>query len=121
MNGKPTETVPHTKLAQMASLVQRFTQPEVAVAPGGHVRTIAAGHYTVSGLSKQVRLGEFVAHRSKTGIHLGEVVRVEPDLILCLPDRARRAIGIGDVVIRKGAFRIAPDDSWCGPHNQRSR
>lgn len=114
MNGKPLDTQPHAKLAQMASLVQRFTKPELAVAPGGHVRTIAAGHYTVSGLSKQVRLGEFVAHRSNTGIHLGEVVRVEPELVYVCPIEPGEPIGIGDVVIRKGAFRIAPDDSWCG-------
>ena len=114
MNGKSVEPVPNGKLTQMASLVERFTKPEVAVAPGGHVRTIAAGHYTVSGLSKQVRLGEFVAHRSKTGIHLGEVVRVEPDLVYVCPIEPGEPIGIGDVVIRKGAFRIAPDDNWCG-------
>jgi flagellum-specific ATP synthase len=102
------------KLAQLADLVRRFADPEVAIAPGGHVRTIAAGHYTVSGLSRHVRLGDFVAHRSPTGIHLGEVVRVEPDIIYVCPIEPGEPIGIGDVVIRKGAFRVAPDDSWCG-------
>ncbi|WP_425468649.1 flagellar protein export ATPase FliI [Rhizobium straminoryzae] len=98
----------------MADLVRRFADPGVAIAPGGRVRTIAAGHYTVAGLSRHVRLGEFVAHRSATGIHLGEVVRVEPDLVYVCPIEPGEPIGIGDVVIRKGAFRVAPDDSWCG-------
>jgi flagellum-specific ATP synthase len=102
------------RLGQLADLVQRFADPDVAIAPGGHVRTIAAGHYTVAGLSRHVRLGEFVAHRSSTGIHLGEVVRVEPDIIFVCPIEPGEPIGIGDVVIRKGAFRVAPDDSWCG-------
>ncbi|WP_137132542.1 flagellar protein export ATPase FliI [Rhizobium sp. FY34] len=102
------------KLEHLAKLVHRFADPEVAIAPGGHVRTIAAGHYTVAGLSRHVRLGEFVAHRSRTGIHLGEVVRVEPDIIYVCPIEPGEPIGIGDVVIRKGAFRVAPDDSWCG-------
>jgi len=102
------------KLTQMAGLAARYANPEYSVTHGGHVRTIAAGHYTVSGLSRHLRLGEFVAHRSRTGVHLGEVVRVEPDLAYVCPIEPGEPIGIHDVVIRKGAFRIAPDNSWCG-------
>lgn len=102
------------KLSQMAGLVGRYTKPDFSVTQGGHVRTIAAGHYTVTGLSRHVRLGEFVAHRSATGIHLGEVVRVEPEVAYVCPIEPGEPIGIHDVVIRKGAFRIAPEDSWCG-------
>ncbi|KAA0699502.1 flagellar protein export ATPase FliI [Neorhizobium sp. P12A] len=102
------------KLGQLASLAGRYTMPDHLVAHGGHVRTIAAGHYTVAGLSRHVRLGEFVAHRSSTGIHLGEVVRVEPELAYVCPIEPGEPIGIHDTVIRRGAFRIAPTDSWCG-------
>ena len=102
------------KLAQLASLAGHYADPEFSVAPGGHVRTIAAGHYTVSGLSRHVRLGEFVAHRSATGIHLGEVVRVEPERVVVCPIEPGDPIGIHDTVIRKGAFRIAPAAGWCG-------
>ncbi|MBT9371951.1 flagellar protein export ATPase FliI [Rhizobium sp. CSW-27] len=114
MEINPAEPAAGSKLSHMADLVRRFADPAIAIAPGGRVRTIAAGHYTVSGLSRHVRLGEFVAHRSPTGIHLGEVVRVEPDLVYVCPIEPGEPIGIGDVVIRKGAFRVAPDDSWCG-------
>ena len=102
------------KLAHLAGLVDRYVSPDFAVAHGGRVQTIAAGHYTVRGLSRHVRLGEFVAHKSATGIHLGEVVRVEPDLIYVCPIEPGEPIGIHDTVIRKGAFRISPSDSWCG-------
>ncbi|MBB4288453.1 flagellum-specific ATP synthase [Rhizobium leguminosarum] len=102
------------KLAHLADLVERYVSPDFAVAHGGRVQTIAAGHYTVRGLSRHVRLGEFVAHKSATGIHLGEVVRVEPDLIYVCPIEPGEPIGIHDTVIRKGAFRISPSDSWCG-------
>ena len=102
------------KLSHMAVLAGQYAMAENAVAHGGHVRTIAAGHYTVAGLSRQVRLGDFVAHRSQTGVHLGEVVRVEPELTYVCPIQPGEPIGIQDTVIRKGAFRIAPDDSWCG-------
>ena len=102
------------KLSQMAGLAARYARPEHAVAQGGHVRTIAAGHYTVTGLSRHIRLGEFVAHRSPGGIHLGEVVRVEPDVAYVCPIEPGEPIGVHDVVIRKGAFRIAPHSGWCG-------
>ncbi|HVK92891.1 MAG TPA: flagellum-specific ATP synthase FliI, partial [Mycoplana sp.] len=102
------------KLNALAGLVQRYSNPEFSVAHGGHVQTIAAGNYTVSGLSRHVRLGEFVAHRSPTGIHLGEVVRVEPDTVVVCPIEPGEPIGIHDTVIRKGAFRIAPTTGWCG-------
>lgn len=102
------------RFSRMAALADQYLMAENTVADGGHVRTIAAGHYTVAGLSRHVRLGEFVAHRSPTGIHLGEVVRVEPELTYVCPIEPGEPIGIHDVIIRKGAFRIAPTDSWCG-------
>lgn len=102
------------KLSQLAGLVGRYAHPDYSVTHGGHVETIAAGHYTVSGLSRHVRLGEFVAHRSLSGIHLGEVIRVEPEAVYVCPIEPGEPIGIHDTVIRKGAFRVAPDESWCG-------
>lgn len=102
------------KLSHMAVLAGQYAMAENSVAHGGHVRTIAAGHYTVAGLSRQVRLGDFVAHRCSTGVHLGEVVRVEPELTYVCPIEPGEPIGIQDTVIRKGAFRIAPNESWCG-------
>lgn len=102
------------KLTQLAGLVDRYSHPNHSVTHGGHVQTIAAGHYTVSGLSRHVRLGEFVAHRSPSGIHLGEVIRVEPEAVYVCPIEPGEPIGVQDTIIRKGAFRIAPDESWCG-------
>jgi flagellum-specific ATP synthase len=109
-----TEDALSPKLAHLAALVDRYVLPEFQVTHGGHVETIAAGHYTVRGLSRHVRLGEFVAHKSATGVHLGEVVRVEPELAYVCPIEPGEPIGIHDTVIRKGAFRISPSDSWCG-------
>ncbi|MCM2472804.1 flagellar protein export ATPase FliI [Rhizobium sp. CG5] len=108
------DIAPNAKLAQLAGLTTRYSNPDYSVTHGGHVRTIAAGHYTVTGLSRHLHLGDFVAHRSTSGIHLGEVVRVEPDLVYVCPIEPGEPIGVHDVVIRKGAFRIAPDASWCG-------
>ncbi|OLP55071.1 flagellum-specific ATP synthase FliI [Rhizobium rhizosphaerae] len=118
MSAALDETAPFTlgatPLAALGTLAMRYGQTENATAAGGHVQAIAAGHYTVAGLSRQVRLGDFVAHKSETGIHLGEVVRVEQELVYVCPIEPGEPIGIHDVVIRKGAFRVAPDASWCG-------
>ena len=102
------------KLDLLAALASRFSEPELSLAPGGRVKTIAAGHYTVTGMSRHLRLGDFVAHKSPTGIHLGEVVRVEPDVVYVCPIEPGEPIGIHDIVIRKGAFRLSAADSWCG-------
>jgi flagellum-specific ATP synthase len=110
----PAPTAPPDKLDLLASLVSRFSEPDLAVAAGGRVKTIAAGHYTVTGMSRHVRLGDFVAHKSSTGIHLGEVVRVEPDAVFVCPIEPGEPIGIHDIVIRKGAFRLSATESWCG-------
>ena len=103
-----------TSLAALGGLVGRYSNPEFSIAPGGHVQSISAGYYTVTGLSRHVRLGEFVAHKSSTGVHLGEVVKVEQDIVVVCPIEPGDPIGIHDTVIRKGAFRIAPTESWCG-------
>ncbi|MCM2291405.1 flagellar protein export ATPase FliI [Allorhizobium sp. BGMRC 0089] len=105
---------PNAKLQAMAALAERYVKPDQAVAQGGFVRTIAAGHYTVAGLSQHLHLGDFVAHRSPSGIHLGEVVRVEPELAYVCPIEPGEPIAIGDTIIRKGAFRVAAENSWCG-------
>lgn len=108
-------TAPQSRrLVHLAELARQFAAPGQLVSHGGRVQTIAAGHYTVTGLSRHVRLGEFVAHKSKTGVHLGEVVRVEPELAYVCPIEPGEPIGIHDVVIRKGAFRLSPTDAWCG-------
>ncbi|HET7412694.1 MAG TPA: flagellar protein export ATPase FliI [Pararhizobium sp.] len=101
-------------LAALGELAARFSMPEEGFAVGGKVRTISPGHYSVSGLSAHVRLGDFVAHHSSKGVHLGEVVRIEPETVIVCPIEPGEPIGIDDRVFRKGAFTIAPDQSWCG-------
>jgi flagellar biosynthesis/type III secretory pathway ATPase len=75
----------------------------------------SAGHYTVDWpfpACPPRRLRR--ASQSSTGIHLGEVVKVEQEIVVVCPIEPGDPIGIGDTVIRKGAFRIAPTESWCG-------
>lgn len=103
-----------TRLDTLAQLLETQIASGASLSRGGRVKTIAAGHYTVSGLSEHVRLGEFVVHKSESSLHLGEVVRVEPDLIYVCPIEPGDPIGVNDVVLREGEFRVEPDDTWCG-------
>ena len=52
--------------------------------------------------------------RSRTGVHLGEVVRVEPELALYLPDRARRTDRHRRSHSQRVHSALAPSESWCG-------
>ena len=64
------------KMAAAATVFGRFSHPEMLVAHGGRVKTIAAGHYTVTGLSHHLRLGEFVAHQTRDASRIE--LRVRP-------------------------------------------
>ena len=101
-------------LNALESLTGRFSNPDELVRRGGVVTMITPANYHVSGLSAHVCLGDYVEHHSRNGVYLGEVVKVEPDTVIVCPIERGDAIGIGDPVIRFGAFRVAPDASWCG-------
>jgi flagellum-specific ATP synthase len=102
------------KLDALAKVARKFAEPSEAIRYGGYVQSIASGHYTVSGLSRHVRLGEFVVHRSQSGDHLGEVVKVDTDTVVVCPIEAGEPIGVNETVFSRGAFKVAPDQSWCG-------
>ncbi len=103
-----------SSLDAMEQLVRQFAQPGEIIRRGGRVTMISAGNYHVAGLSAHVRLGDYVEHRGAAGASLGEVVKVQADTIVVCPVEQAEPIGIGDQVLRFGAFRIAPDESWCG-------
>ncbi len=109
-----TSTRKSTTLTALEALADRFAGGDDLIRHGGVVTTVTPANYHVGGLSSRVRLGDYVEHHSRDGIYLGEVVKVEPERVIVCPIERGDAIGIGDPVIRYGAFRIAPDDGWCG-------
>jgi flagellum-specific ATP synthase len=104
-------------LAAMAAQVQSFTRPERLLDVSGTITAVATGRYTVSGLSRHVRLGDFVEMRGAGSPRLAEVVRLDPEAVTVCPiDGAsgEASAMIGEVVWRRGAFSLAPHESWCG-------
>ena len=105
---------PFEKLDHLAALLARHGDPGFTVAPGGVVTAISATHYAVSGLSKHVRLGDFVEHCSKAGTHLGQVIKVASEEVQICPIEPGEPISIRDSVLRIGEFKVSPHDDWCG-------
>ncbi|WP_373502805.1 flagellar protein export ATPase FliI [Aestuariivirga sp.] len=82
--------------------------------PVGAVKAVNSSTVAAAGLSRWLRLGSLVEITSLRGPELGEVIRLEQDLIICKPYDARAAIGIGDPVYPRGELDCAPHDSWKG-------
>jgi flagellum-specific ATP synthase len=114
MTVNPNPRSAFEKLDHLAASVARQMDPSFAVTAGGVVTAISATHYAVSGLSKHVRLGDFVEHCSKAGTHLGQVIKVESDLVQVCAIEPGEPISIHDTVLRIGEFKVSPHESWCG-------
>ena len=101
-------------LARLAEGVREFVRPEGGHDVTGTVTAVAPGRCVIAGLSRHVRIGDFVGFRKDDGLKLAEVVSLGPEeLIACPVDGASQA-SIGETVWRRGAFRLSPDASWCG-------
>ncbi len=86
-----------------------------AVKAVGRVVGVKAGVVHISGLTRQARIGDWIRiHRATTGPLSGEVVQLQNDLLIALPDAAPDGIALGDRVVLLNAGHIAPSDSWIG-------
>lgn len=101
-------------LARLADAVAAFSTPQALVDISGVVTAVAPGQCMIAGLSRHVRLGDFLSFRSTGRPRLAEVVRLGPEEIIAAPVDNGPAAAIGERVWRRGAFQVSPDDSWCG-------
>ncbi|RPD37695.1 flagellar protein export ATPase FliI [Candidatus Liberibacter solanacearum] len=100
------------KLARLAQLAENYSKS--IVVQGGYINSIMPVYYTVTGLSKYVCLGDFVVHRGKYSDNLGQVIRIDLDVLYVCPVGIDKTITLGDLVFRQGPFRISPSECWCG-------
>ncbi|MEQ8305097.1 MAG: flagellar protein export ATPase FliI [Hoeflea sp.] len=101
-------------LAMLAREVRSVARPQGGYDVSGTVTEVSPGRCVVRGLSRHVRIGDFVSFRQGDGVKLAEVVSLGPDqLVACPVDGAAQA-AIGERVWRSGAFRLSPHESWCG-------
>ncbi|MEG8098964.1 flagellar protein export ATPase FliI [Candidatus Liberibacter brunswickensis] len=102
----------HNNLANLVQLAEYYSNN--LVIQGGYVNSIMPVYYTVVGLSKYVCLGDFVFHRGKYSGNLGQVIRIDFDVVYICPIETREPISLGDLVFYQGPFLIAPSECWCG-------
>ena len=84
------------------------------VRPLGRVARLGTGRLTITGLSREARLGEEVACRGPSGTARAEIVAIEPDAITAMPYGAMDGHGIGARVELAGPPAIAPSETWLG-------
>lgn len=100
-------------LAALADAVERVRR-ELPIAVSGTVAEITASHLRIAGLSKFVKLGDWIAIDTEKGAEVAEAIRIESDSILVRPfeDGHRAAIGARGRLTR--ALALCPDESWKG-------
>ena len=100
-------------LDRLSRLVGEF-EARGLVASGGRVTEISATAYRVAGLSAQARLGDLIELRGKGFTARGEVIQIGATDILVSPLDAVGEPGVGDMVMLRGPFTVAPHPSWHG-------
>lgn len=84
------------------------------VRASGLVSEISASWYAASGLSKFVKLGECVAIGINGEDSLGQVVRINREIVVVKPFRSNLPIRLGMPVWQYGSFALWPHESWQG-------
>ncbi|WP_343123262.1 flagellar protein export ATPase FliI [Hoeflea sp. IMCC20628] len=98
----------------MAQGVRDFSTREGGYDVSGTVTSVSTGRCVIVGLSRHVRIGDFLAFRRDGEEKLAEVISLGPEELIACPVDGSSQATIGERVWRKGAFRLAPDKSWCG-------
>lgn len=83
--------------------------------PIGRVAGVRAGGIQISGLAKQVSIGDHLVIKRDSGIPLaGEVLQIDQKTVVMLPDTAPDGVSIGDRVALQKTPAFAPGDHWIG-------
>lgn len=100
------ETLTQGVIAQIRDLVP--------VRPIGRVTRVDAGMVHVSGLARLARIGDLVTlHRSGAPLN-GEVLQLDGQALVLLPETAPEGVALGDRASLSAASQIAPSDAWVG-------
>ncbi len=85
------------------------------VRPIGRVVGVQAGVVRIADLTGHARIGDWInIQRANADPLSGEVVQLQGDLLVALPDASPDGVALGDRVVLLDAGNIAPADSWIG-------
>lgn len=82
--------------------------------PVGRVERVDAGVVHVSGIASEARIGDWITVQRGKAPLAGEVVQLQGDLVVALPDAAPDGIALQDRVVLSDAGQVAPTDAWIG-------
>ena len=85
-----------------------------ALKESGRITSIKAGVLEVSGLTHRACLGDVLGLETNDHRFEAEVIGLEENTLIALPERSPAGCAIGDSVEFRGGRRIAPDHSWLG-------
>ncbi len=81
----------------------------------GRVSGVSAGVIQVAGLARFARIGDQLQLSRQNGQTIGgEVVRLEQDILVMLPDETYEGVSLGDCVALCPPATVAPSDAWIG-------
>lgn len=80
----------------------------------GRVKKVEAGVIHVSGLAGKAKIGDLVVIYRDGDPLSGEVLQLDGDLLVLLPDQAPNGVALNDRAALLEARGIAPSDNWVG-------
>lgn len=86
-----------------------------AVRVVGRVAAVSGNTIKISGITGEARLGDRIrVYRRDGGFLAGEILQMDADAVVMLPDESPAGISLGDRASLMDANTIAPNDSWVG-------
>lgn len=82
--------------------------------PVGRIERVNAGVVHVSGLADTARIGDWITIQRENGPLAGEIVQLQGDWVVALPDAAPDGVALQDRVVLQNAGHVAPSDAWIG-------
>ncbi|TMM52512.1 FliI/YscN family ATPase [Sulfitobacter sabulilitoris] len=80
----------------------------------GRVMRVGAGVVHIAGLAGQARIGDLACIQRQDGPLTGEVLQLDGDHLVLLPDAAPDGVALGDRATLMAPGMIAPSDTWIG-------
>lgn len=109
----PPRNYGRNALEALAGAVER-AKSERMVNVSGEAVEIAPSHIRIAGLSKFVKLGDWISIETEAGGELAEAIRIESETILVRPFEDRHCVAIGARARLTDALALSPDESWKG-------
>jgi flagellum-specific ATP synthase len=114
VDGSPAHAGAIDPLTALERRWQDFDKASGLIRRGGRIVEVSATHLRVRGLTDAARLGDIVELRGHGSTRRGEVIRIATDDVFVAPLERLTDIGVDDIALDRGPFRMFPHPSWRG-------